>query len=79
MSGTVYCHVSTNGTANIRSAPNTSAPVIERLTRSQSVDVIGLSADGGWYAVRLATQVGWVSTAVVREVDPCVNVPPLSP
>jgi hypothetical protein len=75
----VFCHVSTNGSANIRSAPNASAPVIERLTRSKQVEVIGLSADGAWFAVRLPTQVGWVAKIVARQIEPCVNVPVLNP
>ena len=77
--GSVYCHVSTNGSANIRSAPNDSAPVIERLTRSKAVEVIGLSADGAWFAVRLPTQVGWIAKQVARQIEPCVNVAVLNP
>ncbi|MEO8396623.1 MAG: SH3 domain-containing protein [Chloroflexota bacterium] len=75
----VFCHVSTNGSANIRSAPDASAPVIERLTRSKSVEVIGLSADGAWFAVRLPTQVGWVAKLVARQIEPCTNVPVFNP
>ena len=75
----VFCHVSTNGSANIRSAPDASAPVIEQLTRSKAVEVIGINADGTWFAVRLPTQVGWVAKEVARQIEPCVDVPVLKP
>lgn len=75
----VFCHVSTNGSANIRSAPDANAPVIDLLTRSKSVDVIGLSADGAWFALRLPTQVGWVAKQVARQIEPCTDVPVFNP
>ena len=75
----VFCHISTNGSANIRSAPDANAPVIERLTRSKAVEVIGISVDGAWFAVRLPTQVGWVAKAVARQIEPCVDVLVLNP
>jgi len=78
-SSTVYCHVSTNGSANIHSAPDASAPTVERLTRSRAVEVIGTNADGSWFAVRLATQVGWIAKEVARQIEPCVNVPVFNP
>jgi hypothetical protein len=77
--GSVYCQVSTNGSANIHSAPDANAPTVERLTRSRAVEVIGLSADGAWFAVRLATQVGWIAKAVARQIEPCTNVPLFKP
>ena len=75
----VYCHISTNGSANIRSAPDDSASIIEKLTRSRAVEVIGQSADGAWFAVRLPTQIGWVAKQVARQIEPCVNVPVRNP
>ncbi|MBI1258457.1 MAG: SH3 domain-containing protein [Chloroflexi bacterium] len=75
----VFCHISTNGSANIRSAPDANSPVIERLTRSKAVEVIGISVDGVWFAVRLPTQVGWVAKEVARQIEPCVDVPVLNP
>ena len=71
----IYCHVSTNATANVRAAPSTSAPAIDRLTRSRAGNVVGISADGKWYAVLLATQIGWVATQVAREVEVCGDLP----
>ncbi len=79
VAGKIYCHISSNATANIRRAPNTNAPALDRLNNNRVVGVIGISADGAWYAVQLAAEMGWVSKQVARETDPCPTLPIIQP
>ncbi|MBC7811229.1 MAG: SH3 domain-containing protein [Burkholderiales bacterium] len=50
---------------NVRSGPDAAFPVLTTLGSDQTVPVIGRSADGLWYRVRIATLTGWVSNEVV--------------
>ncbi len=78
-SAAAYCQISANGSANIRSAPDPAAPILDHLNRSRAVDVVGVSADGAWYAVQLATRIGWVAQSVARQITPCPPLPPVNP
>ncbi|WP_293345378.1 SH3 domain-containing protein [Phenylobacterium sp.] len=57
-----------NGRINIRSAPNTSAPVVDRLQADETIEIAGAVA-GGWLAVVEDGFIqGYVSRSVVRSV-----------
>lgn len=46
---------------NIRSNPSTTSTIIGTLTPNQYAEVIGYSADGNWYQIRINGIIGWSS------------------
>lgn len=54
-------YVSTQGTVNMRTAPNLGAPLIFEVPPGQIMTVLGRNPEGNWYHVRLVTgQTGWM-------------------
>lgn len=71
---------------NVRAGPGTNYPVLGWLEPGQSVEITGLSPDGGWWQIRFPGATGdraWVSarhiTAWNTENVPLVQPPPLPP
>jgi hypothetical protein len=59
------CTVSpTSGSVNVRSGPGTNYDVISSFIPGSTLNVIGTSADGSWYAVSLNGQQAWVAASV---------------
>ena len=58
----------TSGNLNVRSAPNTGAPVIGSLPNGSTVTILG--EQNGWYRINFQGRDGWVSSQFVR-----LNVP----
>ncbi|MBN2550866.1 MAG: SH3 domain-containing protein [Anaerolineales bacterium] len=64
-------------TVNIREGPGTVHAVIGKLQQDQRAEVVGRSADGEWWAIKLAETsggVGWVDARFVR-AENVENVP----
>ncbi|MCB0132418.1 MAG: META domain-containing protein [Caldilineaceae bacterium] len=60
--------ITANLGANVRSGPDTSYPVIGGLPKDARVEIIGRSADSGWWALRIPSLVngqGWVAAELV--------------
>jgi uncharacterized protein YraI len=73
---------------NIRSGPSTDYPVYGVAQPGQSAEIIGKSADSGWWAIKISTDYSpdgqaWVSatytTAYNAENVPVLEAPPLPP
>jgi hypothetical protein len=78
--GTATAHV------NIRGGPGTSYPILGLLEAGQSVEITGVSPDGGWWQMRFANAAGergWVSAAYISARNtqnvPMVKLPALPP
>jgi PKD repeat protein/uncharacterized protein YraI len=73
--------VTANVNVNIRSGPGTQYPVIGILAQGQSAEVIGVSADGAWWAIQYPpgpNGQGWVADQFVTAQN-TENVPVLPP
>jgi uncharacterized protein YraI len=73
--GTATAHV------NIRGGPGTSYPILGLLEAGQSVEITGVSPDGGWWQMRFAAAAderGWVSAAYISARN-TENVPVVKP
>ncbi|MFN8377677.1 MAG: SH3 domain-containing protein [Anaerolineae bacterium] len=64
----------TAGKLNVRSAPNSSAPVVTQVTFGQQFPVYGKSSDSRWYLIDVNGTQGWASASYLR-VDRPANVP----
>lgn len=64
----------TAGKLNVRSAPNSSAPVVTQIRFGETFPVYGKSADGRWYLLDVHGTQGWASGGYLR-VDRPANVP----
>jgi uncharacterized protein YraI len=74
---------------NVRSGPSTQYPVIGVVPNGTTGEIVGISQDGAWYAVKVPTSysgngIGWVSASYVTLANPTgqalpVIAPPLSP
>jgi uncharacterized protein YraI len=64
----------TAGKLNVRSAPNSSAPVVTQVTFGEQFPVYGKSADNRWYLIDVFGTRGWASSGYLR-VDQPQNVP----
>lgn len=71
---------------NVRSGPGTAYPSYGRVPADTSFQILGLSEDGGWYVVKIPTEVsnngqGWISSRYVETENtdnlPVVPTPPL--
>jgi uncharacterized protein YraI len=66
---------------NIRGGPGTSYPILGLLEAGQSVQITGVSPDGGWWQMRFAGgagERGWVSAAYISARN-TQNVPMVEP
>lgn len=82
------CAASTVYNLNVRSGPGLQFPVLFINPARLPLQVIGLSADGQWYAVQTASGItGWVALPIVVVTGPCDQLtvveaqepPPASP
>jgi anionic cell wall polymer biosynthesis LytR-Cps2A-Psr (LCP) family protein/uncharacterized protein YraI len=64
---------------NVRSGPGTDYRIITRLTAGQSALIIGKSADGEWWQIRIHNSAGWVSAPYVRVEGDTASVPVTQP
>jgi N-acetylmuramoyl-L-alanine amidase len=64
---------------NVRSGPGTEYPVNARLRQFQSALIVGKSADGLWWQVRVGALAGWLSARYVRTVGDTSSVPVTQP
>ena len=64
----------TAGKLNVRSAPNSSAPVVTQVRFGEQYPVFGKSADSRWYLIDVFGTQGWASASYLR-VDRPGNVP----
>jgi uncharacterized protein YraI len=67
---------------NVREGPGQAYPVIGRLDGGKSLPIVGRSADGAWWQVRLDGRLGWVARQVVlatgdADAAPIVPAPPV--
>jgi uncharacterized protein YraI len=51
---------------NVRTQPSPTAQVITRINRNETYPVTGRSADGRWYQIFVANQLGWVNGSYVN-------------
>jgi uncharacterized protein YraI len=81
-------YVMADAAVNVRSGPSTDFPIYGIAQPGQSAEVIGKSADGGWWAIKISTDYSpdgqaWVSadytTAHNTENVPVLEAPPLPP
>ncbi|MFC1879395.1 SH3 domain-containing protein [Chloroflexota bacterium] len=57
---------------NIRNGPGVEYPVLARLEPGQEAEVVGVSSNGSWYAIKVdgnKSGVGWVALVYVRAFD----------
>jgi len=62
---------------NIRSGPGTNFAIIGKLTPDQEAEIVGISPDGVWWAIKIPSaqnQRGWVSAQYVT-VENAEGVP----
>ncbi|MFN8531070.1 MAG: SH3 domain-containing protein [Anaerolineae bacterium] len=64
---------------NIRETPNLSAGIVGELAAEGRALVIGRSADGIWWQIRMEPQTGWVSSAVTGTEGLCESIPTVEP
>jgi uncharacterized protein YgiM (DUF1202 family) len=71
--------VVTAGALNVRVGPGAYYPIITMVYEGDYVTVIGRTATGSWFKVRLANGIeGWLSSAYVIMVVPPVDLPILA-
>lgn len=63
-STTILLLPSVRSTANLRSGPGTTQTVIGSARAGDSLDIIGISADGQWYALASGA---WIATSLVQD------------
>jgi anionic cell wall polymer biosynthesis LytR-Cps2A-Psr (LCP) family protein/uncharacterized protein YraI len=64
---------------NVRSGPGIEHAVVARLRQYQSALIVGKSADGQWWQVRVGALEGWLSAQYVRTVGDVSSVPVTQP
>jgi uncharacterized protein YraI len=69
------CAASTIYNLNVRSGPGLQYPVLFVNAARQPLQVIGISADGQWYAVQTQGGIqGWIALPIVVIVGPCDTI-----
>jgi len=61
---------------NVRSEPNTTAPIVVKIRENRSYPVIGRNADSSWWQINVNGTIGWVFGRYLSVSDP--NVPVVS-
>jgi uncharacterized protein YraI len=69
------CAASTFHNVNIRSGPSTGYSIVSLLPARTPIQVVGISDNAGWYAVKNNFISGWISAAVVSVAGECSNLP----
>jgi uncharacterized protein YraI len=72
------CAASTFHNVNIRSGPSTGYSIVSLLPARTPIQVVGISDNAGWYAVKSDFVSGWVSAAVVFVAGECSNLPTIT-
>ena len=64
---------------NVRTGPGTSYPVIITLGERSLAPIVGRSADGAWWQVRLDNRTGWLASHLVQMAGGVAGVPVAEP
>lgn len=70
-----------NAKVNVRNAPNENADILAQLDAGQKAEIVGVSADGAWWAIKLLGEqemIGWVAARFVT-AENATGVPVINP